>query len=73
MKDLWAAERLSSKRSTPYDTLYDPVRFSFDHFVRQDVPEIVKADGFDFDVCKESVLVEQHCTPSMMGHVEPNS
>ena len=28
-------------------------------------------DGFDFHVRKESVPVEQHCAPSMMGHVEP--
>ena len=45
----WAAERLSSKRSTRYDTLYHPARFSFKHLVWQDVPDIVKVDGFDFD------------------------
>ena len=66
-----AAERLSSRRSTRYDTLCHPARFSFEHLVRQDVPDIVKVDGFDFDVRKDSVLVEQDCTPSIMGHVEP--
>ena len=32
---------------------------------------MVEVDGFDFDVGKESVLIEQHCTFSIMGHVEP--
>ena len=41
------------------------------HFVQQDAPDIVKVDGFDFDVGKESGLIEQHCTSSIMGHVEP--
>ena len=68
---LLAAEQLSSKGSTRYDTLYHPARFSFNHLVRQDAPDIVKVDGFDFDVGKESVLIEQRCTSSTMGHVEP--
>ena len=58
----WAAERLPSKRSTRFNTLYDPTRFSFKHLVRQVVPDIVKVDGFDLDVGKESVHIEQHCT-----------
>ena len=51
-----AAERLPSKRSTRFHTLYDPTRFSFKHLVRQIVPDIVKVDGFDLDVRKEGVL-----------------
>ena len=35
------------------------------------MPVIVKVDGFDIDVRKESVLVEQHCASSVVGHVEP--
>ena len=35
------------------------------------MPDTVKVDGFDLDVRKESVLVEQYYTPSIMGHVEP--
>ena len=37
----------------------------------QDAPDIVKVDGFDFDVGKESVLVEKYCASSVVGHVEP--
>ena len=65
-----AAGRLPSKGSRRYDTLYHPTRFPFKHLVRQVVPDIVKVDGLDVDVRKESVLVEQYCTPSIVGHVE---
>ena len=32
---------------------------------------VVKAEGFDFDVGKEGVIVEQYSTSSVVGHVEP--
>ena len=51
-----AAGRLSTIRSTRYDTLYHPALFSFKHLVRHNAPDIVKVDGFDFDVGKMSLL-----------------
>ena len=66
MKDFWPLSGCRRREARDH-----PARFSFKHLVRQDAPDIVKVDGSDFDVKKESVLVEQHCTPSIMGHVEP--
>ena len=60
----WPLSACRRKEARDMNTLHHPARFSFKHLVRQDAPDIVK-------VGKESVLIEQHCTSSMMGHVEP--
>ena len=31
----------------------------------------MKVDGFDLDIKEESVLNEEHCASSIVGHVEP--
>ena len=34
------------------------------------MPGIVKVSGFDLDIHEESVVVEEHCASSLLGHVK---
>ena len=43
----------------------------FNHLVWQDALDIVKVDGLDLDIWEESVLIDEHCATSAVGHVEP--
>ena len=49
----------------------NPTKFSFKYYARHVVSGVVEENGFNLDVGKESVFIEQNCTPSIMSNVEP--
>ena len=59
MKDFGPLSGCRRKEARVIIPCITQARFSFKYIVKHDAPDVVKVDGFDFDVGKESVLTEQ--------------